>query len=69
MDVRDRWLGLRALKSNYAPTPYSRVTSTGSHVGPEHIAQKAADYLRDTHWGTQVPPFDHALPLPYVAPP
>eukprot|EP00975_Prorocentrum_lima_P004338 941103-Prorocentrum_lima.AAC.1 len=47
----------------YSPTPYSRVTATGQHVGPAQVAQTAADYLRGVHGGTSVPPFTHALPL------
>eukprot|EP00975_Prorocentrum_lima_P053908 11310257-Prorocentrum_lima.AAC.1 len=56
MDPRDRWLGLRHMKRDYAPTPYCRKTTAGAFIGPHQLAQKAAEYLRDSHWGGDDPP-------------
>ena len=51
LDVRDKWLGLRNLRSNYNPHPYSRTTKHGEHVHTKQRAQKAAEDLGTTQWG------------------
>ena len=32
LDLRDRWLGTRQLKSNFAPTPYHNRDKQGKHI-------------------------------------
>eukprot|EP00975_Prorocentrum_lima_P000169 38838-Prorocentrum_lima.AAC.1 len=63
LDCRDRWLGLRQLKTAYSPSPYSRTTATGTHVSPSQVPHQAALYLAHEHWGTQQAPYPHPLPL------
>eukprot|EP00975_Prorocentrum_lima_P049412 10337112-Prorocentrum_lima.AAC.1 len=50
MDTRDKWLGLKALKTAYSPVPYSRLTKEGLHVAPSGVAQEAARYLAQEQW-------------------
>eukprot|EP00975_Prorocentrum_lima_P062379 12885322-Prorocentrum_lima.AAC.1 len=56
MGPRDRWLGLGRMKRDYAPTPYCRITEEGASIGPHQLSQRAAEYLRDSHWGGPDPP-------------
>eukprot|EP00975_Prorocentrum_lima_P018734 3946382-Prorocentrum_lima.AAC.1 len=56
MDLRDQWVGIKALKKQYAPTPYSRREGL-KHVGTHQIAKEAAIYLRNQQWST-AEPFD-----------
>jgi len=51
LDLRDRWLGIRELKSKYNPTPYHNKDSEGKHVEWKDRAQKAAEYLSTQQWG------------------
>ena len=51
LDIRDRWLGIRELKSKYNPTPYHNRTKQGEHVKWSDRAQKAAEYLSSHQWG------------------
>ena len=49
--VRDRWMGIRRLKNEFKPIPYSRKrTNTGEHVGKDRIAEESAKYLATSQW-------------------
>eukprot|EP00975_Prorocentrum_lima_P013053 2770772-Prorocentrum_lima.AAC.1 len=50
LDIRDQWLGLRRLRQDYTPTPYSRKTPDHQHIPLLSITESAADYLADSHW-------------------
>ena len=41
LDIREKWLGIRQLKAEYRPTPYSRKTKEGEHIRMEERAEKA----------------------------
>ena len=51
MDIRDKWLGIRQLKSEYKPQSYHRTNSTGEHIHHSNRAQEAANYLKTKQWG------------------
>ena len=53
LDVRDTWLGIRQIKSNYTPQPYHRINTQGSHIHHSNRAQEAANYLKKEQWGKQ----------------
>ena len=53
LDIRDRWMGIRALKQEYQPNPYARRTTEGEHITQKQRAQKAAEYLSEEQWGTK----------------
>ena len=48
---RDIWKGIRNLKKEYTPTPYSRKTKSGEHVTMNRIAEQAGRYLAEEQWG------------------
>ena len=51
LDVRDKWLGIKRLKSTYRPMPYDRNDETGKHVRKKERAVFAARYLKIKQWG------------------
>ena len=52
LDIRDRWAGIRRIKSKYQPQPYNRTDKyTGIHVHMKQRAEKAAEYLSKEQWG------------------
>ena len=51
LDVKDRWMGIRQLKSTYNPQPYHRRTQKGQHIRLEQRAQMAAQYSGSQQWG------------------
>jgi DNA gyrase subunit B len=51
LDVRDRWAGIRALKNEYSPQPYTRRDQQGRIVAQKTRAETAAEYLAYQHWG------------------
>ena len=51
LDTRDRWMGIKQLKSEYKPTPYQRRDRQGTHIHKDLRAEQAAEYLRKHHWG------------------
>ena len=49
----DIWGGIKALKRNYQPIPYSKVDKAGQHV-PKHMqAEMAARHFATVQWGKQ----------------
>eukprot|EP00975_Prorocentrum_lima_P018548 3904563-Prorocentrum_lima.AAC.1 len=50
LDIRDQWMGLRRLRTGYAPMPFSRKTPAGVHVPMLSIAQQAAAHLASHQW-------------------
>eukprot|EP00975_Prorocentrum_lima_P035759 7519091-Prorocentrum_lima.AAC.1 len=44
-------MGLRKLRQDYTPIPYSRKTTDGRHVPLQDIPEQAAVYLENSHWG------------------
>eukprot|EP00969_Alexandrium_andersonii_P062179 2739639-Alexandrium_andersonii.AAC.1 len=50
LDVRDRWLGVRRMRSKYAPNPYCRRDAEGKHVPKEMQAEACAKYLETVVW-------------------
>ena len=53
MDLRDKWLGIRQLKSEYQPNPYNRKRKNGTHIPLEKRAEEAAKYLQKEQWGKE----------------
>ena len=51
LDIRDRWLGIRQLKSKFAPTPYHNRDKQGKHIPWKERAQTAAEHLSQNQWG------------------
>ena len=51
LDTRDKWLGIRQLKTEYQPNTYARRTRDGKHIPHAQRAQKAADYFSKEQWG------------------
>ena len=52
LDVREKWAGIRALKSNFNPMPYNRKDKQGNIVAQESRAETAAQHLAYDQWGT-----------------
>eukprot|EP00975_Prorocentrum_lima_P058186 12209021-Prorocentrum_lima.AAC.1 len=50
MDSRDRWMGIRQMKREYAPLPYSRRAGDGTHVGPSQVLSYSATCLATQQW-------------------
>ena len=46
LDVRDRWMGIRQLKSDYNPSPYNRKEMHGKHIPKQFIAEKTQNTSR-----------------------
>ena len=53
LDLRDKWLGLRQLKTGYTPQPYYRKDKNGKHTSYHMRAEETADYLATHQWGKQ----------------
>eukprot|EP00975_Prorocentrum_lima_P040867 8584525-Prorocentrum_lima.AAC.1 len=47
MDIRDRWAGIRRMKKEYCPLPYSGRAADGTHIGFRETAQSAAQHLSE----------------------
>ena len=45
LDCRDKWLGIRQLKSKYQPQPYHRQTIQGTQIKLKNRAKMAAEYV------------------------
>ena len=51
LDIRERWAGIRRLKSKYQPQPYNRTDKhSGMHIHMKQRAEKAAEYLSKEQW-------------------
>ena len=51
VDIRDKWMGIKSLKSEYKTMPYSRKTKGGKHIHKKQRAEMAAQYLEKEQWG------------------
>ena len=54
LDLRDRCLGIRALKTKFNPIPYhnnNNNNNKGEHVKYKDRAQAAAEHLSNKQWG------------------
>ena len=56
LDVKDRWLGLKRLRSEYVPKVYEKADMHGTPHPPSEHAQITAEYLRDRQWGDHIGP-------------
>ena len=45
LDVRDKWLGIRQLKTEYQPKTYARRTKEGTYIPQAQRAQKAVQAI------------------------
>ena len=54
LDERDIWMGIRTMANEYKPRPYSRKRKNGEPVPLEQIAEEAAKYLHEEHWGKNI---------------
>ena len=54
LDIRSKWMGLKALRKGYTPTPYHRKSQGGTHIEMYNRAEAAAAYLSTTQWGTNI---------------
>ena len=50
LDLRDRWAGIRRLKSNYTPKPYFQTNEDGTTVKYHEQAEGSAKYLTNLLW-------------------
>merc|ERR1712115_496225 len=53
LDVRDRWLGTRKLRTGYQPLPYNMKDSTGKRIPMGNKTEAAADFLATQIWGNE----------------
>eukprot|EP00973_Karenia_brevis_P016768 2296419-Karenia_brevis.AAC.1 len=70
MDIRDKWMGIKMLKSTYNPIPFTRKTSNGQYVNFSYRAEHTAKYLAEVQWGpTLLPPhtFDFHFASPHFS--
>ena len=51
LDIRDRWMGIRALKKGYQPIPYRLKNTHGRRVTVGNKAEEAAKFLEQKIWG------------------
>ncbi len=52
LDIRERWAGIRRLKSKFQPRPHNRTDKhSGLHIHMKQRAEKAAEYLSREQWG------------------
>eukprot|EP00959_Pyramimonas_sp_CCMP1952_P199602 4175202-Pyramimonas_sp.AAC.1 len=56
MDVRDRWIGLRRMRSEYTPQPYAYKKANGAPVPLHERAEEAAKHLATKQWGAPARP-------------
>ena len=56
LDTRNRWIGIKALKKEYKPTPYHRKTKMGATVALEETAEAFAKQLEEQIWNQADPP-------------
>lgn len=42
MDIKDQWMGVKRLKTDYRPIPYQKKTKEGRHVGKADMAEESA---------------------------
>jgi len=66
LDPRDRWAGLRRLKKQWVPNPYSLMNAQKKHVPRHDRAHVAALYLYETQWG-QIRTAAVQLPIQHLA--
>ena len=51
LDVRDTWMGIRQLRSDYQPQPYHRKNKRGEHTSKKELAEESAKHLASEQWG------------------
>ena len=56
IDSRGRWRGIKNMKKQYAPTPYTLKDKNGKSCPPEQHADLIADYLGTEHRGQKFGP-------------
>jgi len=50
LDCRDRWAGIRQLRTPYKPVPYFFKGLDGKRLSRKDRAEGAAEYLAKVHW-------------------
>ena len=50
LDIRDKWMGIKAMKRTYNPLPYSRKNSAGKIVPLAERPEASAKYLAEVQW-------------------
>ena len=50
LDVRYRWLGIKAMKNQYQPRTYHSKDKNGKHINMYRRAQEAATYWAEEIW-------------------
>ena len=63
LDIRDKWMGLRKLKQNFNPTPYSRRGPDGRYVTLAARPNIVAAHLHDNQWAPRPTPAYLELPF------
>ena len=53
LDIRSKWMGLKALRKGYTPAPYHRKNQGGAHIALHNRAEAAATYLSTVQWGQE----------------
>jgi len=60
LDIRDKWMGIKFLKTVKAPKLYERADRHGRCVDFDKQAEVAANYLENVQWGEGLPQEDTA---------
>ena len=50
-DIRDQWLGVKRIKSEYSPTPYKTQNMNKEDITLTQTAEATAEYLEKKQWG------------------
>jgi hypothetical protein len=50
LDLRSQWLGIRRLRKEYQPTPFSRRGKQGAHIPLDRRAEESALFLANEVW-------------------
>jgi len=59
LDIRDRWLGIRSLKTDFKPQPYHRKDAQGNPISADQIANEFAKHLAEKIWKSTSTPVDN----------
>ena len=52
LDVRSKWMWLKALRKGYTPAPYHWKNKGGQHIALTQRAEEVATFLSTAQWGT-----------------
>lgn len=53
IDIRNKWMGIKQMKSTYSPKPYEKQSSRGERLPFAHQAEAVATHLANDVWSIQ----------------